>query len=164
MFNFLRRRKDAQEKMEAMYSQKLAIPAPVRKTEGSAGYDLSIGSVQGHNGELQVVVGPQERIFVNTGVKVHLKDPSLVGMITIRSSIAKRGLALSNGVGIIDSDYQGEIWLYLLNTTKFNVSVSLGERIAQLVIVRVATPELVPVDSFSVITDRNTKGFGSTGT
>ena len=164
MFNFLRRRKEAQEKMEAMYSRGLAIPAPARKTPGAAGYDLSIASIPEHQGEMRVVIGPQERLLVNTGVKIHIKDPAMVGMITIRSGVAAQGLTLVNGVGVIDSDYQGEIKMYLFNTSKFNVTVSLGDRIAQLLVVRIATPELVPVEGFTITTERNSKGFGSTGT
>lgn len=87
-----------------------------------------------------------------------------VGLVFARSSLAvEKGLMLTNGVGVIDAGYQGEVKVPLHNCTGTFVTIDEGERIAQMVIVPIATPELVRVDDFDAPTERGEGGFGSTG-
>lgn len=87
-----------------------------------------------------------------------------VGLVFARSSLAvEKGLTLANGVGVIDAGYQGEVLVPLFNPTGTFATINEGERIAQMVIVPIATPELVRVEDFDEPTERGKGGFGSTG-
>ena len=98
-----------------------------------------------------------------TGIAIGLPSPETVGLVFARSGLAvKHGLALSNGVGVIDSDYTGEIRVGLVNLSDEAYTIQPGERIAQLVIMPVCLPHMELTDSLKE-TERGGGGFGSTG-
>lgn len=140
---------------------------PTRVTGGAAGYDLyaHIPVTNELPDELPTVEVKkayieQEITTISTGVSVEI-PAGYVGLVFLRSSAGKRGLRLANGTGVIDSDYRGEIKLAL--EARFHpIPVSDGERIAQLVITPILTPELKIVDALDE-TERGAGGFGSTG-
>ena len=126
------------------------------------------GSVQAAGADLYacidqaVTIAPGESAWIPTGVAMELPE-GYVGLIYARSSMGtKRGLAPANKVGVIDSDYRGEIRVVLHNHSKQEQCVEPDERIAQLVITPVITPGFRIVDELSD-TQRSDKGFGSTG-
>jgi dUTP pyrophosphatase len=133
------------EDAKAYYPDTL-LPA----TAGSAGIDL-IACKRILNGSLKDPI-----YLVHTGLHIHINDPNYVAIVVPRSSAQVR---LINTIGIIDSDYQGEILL------KCHVqrNINLGDRIAQLLILPVIHPILTAVDAFSTTTQRGDHGFGSTG-
>lgn len=130
---------------------------PSKATEGSAGLDLSAYEdtfIYPHDCQLSV--------SVRTGVYVEI-PPGYVGILAERSSLKrKHGLTLNNNLGIIDSDYRGEILIELENTTDGNIRVERGQRIAQLVIVPNPEINLINVDGLNE-TKRGTGAFGSSG-
>lgn len=112
--------------------------------------------------EEAVTIGPGETVFISTGLSVEI-PVGCAGLIYARSSMgAKRGLAPANKVGVIDSDYRGEIKVVLLNHSGATQTVAPGERIAQMIITPVLTPDYEEVDELTD-TDRGAGGFGSTG-
>ena len=112
--------------------------------------------------EESVTIAPGETVFIPTGLSVEI-PAGCAGLIYARSSMgAKRGLAPANKVGVIDSDYRGEIKVVLLNHSGTEQTVAPGERIAQMIITPVLTPAYEEVDELTN-TDRGTGGFGSTG-
>lgn len=132
-----------------------AARSPKRGNEGDAGYDL-------HAAEA-CVLPPGGRASVGTGVAVAIPEGH-AGLVLPRSGLALRhGIALVNAPGLIDAGYRGEVRVLLLNTDRDEpFEVSLGDRIAQLVIVRHEAPELVEVDDLPA-SARGAGGFGSTG-
>ena len=131
--------------------------APTRATEGSAGYDLTAYFEDPDDFEL---ITNNEAITARTGVSVAIPT-GYVGLVHVRSSLGAKGLMLANGTGVIDSDYRGEI-LLKLTARNYPVVIDHGDRIAQLVIVPILTPELEQVETLDT-TERGTGGFGSTG-
>lgn len=132
------------------------IEVPKRKTEQSAGLDLCSAET--------FEMRPGERRRVRTGVRVAIPD-GYVGLVFMRSGTAwNKGLSLVNGVGVIDSDYRGEIQLALqYNSSAYSdIKVEAGERIAQLVILPYVKATLFRVDCLDE-TERGEGGFGSTG-
>ena len=130
---------------------------PVRATEGSAGLDLSACLPE------PLVIPPGGRALIPTGIAAALPGPEYVALLFARSSLGmKRGLMLTNGVGVIDSDYRGEIQIGVYNFTQEPCRVENGERLAQLVAVPVARLPLRQVESLEE-TSRGAGGFGSTG-
>ncbi len=130
---------------------------PVRSTPGSAGADLHAVLDE------PLPVPPGGRVSVPTGIAIGLPGPETVGLVYARSGLAvKHGLTLSNGVGVIDSDYTGEIRVGLVNLSDQPYTIQPGERIAQLVVAPVCLPEFVLVDALEE-TQRGAGGFGSTG-
>ena len=112
--------------------------------------------------DTEVTIAPGETVFIPTGLSVEI-PAGCAGLIYARSSMgAKRGLAPANKVGVIDSDYRGEIKVVLLNHSSSTQTVAPGERIAQMIITPVLTPAYEEVDELTD-TDRGTGGFGSTG-
>jgi len=112
--------------------------------------------------EKPVEIAPGETAWIPTGIALEVPR-GCAGLIYARSSLGtKRGLAPANKVGVVDSDYRGEITVVLLNHGDKTQVVENGERIAQFVITPVLTPEYTVVDELSD-TSRGTKGFGSTG-
>lgn len=101
---------------------------------------------------------------VMTGVKVSI-PVGFVGLLFPRSGLGTKGLSLANTVGVIDSDYQGDLTLMLRNTNPNGdwIDIAAGDRVAQLVIIPCAKPDEIQVDNFSRQTERGEKGFGSTG-
>lgn len=112
--------------------------------------------------EAPVQIAPGQTVFVPTGLSMEI-PAGCAGLIYARSSMgAKRGLAPANKVGVIDSDYRGEIKVVLFNHSAAIQTVEPGERIAQMIITPVLTPAYEEVDTLSD-TDRGAGGFGSTG-
>lgn len=112
--------------------------------------------------EAAVTVQPGETAWIGTGIALEV-PPGCVGLVYARSSMgAKRGLAPANKVGVVDSDYRGEIRVVLLNHSKQPQTVEPGERVAQFVITPVLTPAYREAEELSD-TDRGVGGFGSTG-
>jgi dUTP pyrophosphatase len=109
------------------------------------------------------VIGPGERAAVATGIAVEI-PPGQAGLVLPRSGLADRhGIALVNAPGLIDSGYRGEIRVLLLNTDRDEpFTVSAGDRIAQLVLVRIEMPQVVEVDELAE-SERGRGGFGSSG-
>lgn len=144
--------------MDAIRVKKLRKNAiiPTYGSQEAAGADLYACMDE------RVTIEPGESVWINSGVAVELPR-GFVGLIFARSSMgAKRGLAPANKVGVIDSDYRGELRIVLYNHSKISQLVEPGERIAQLVIVPIITPGFEEVDDLSD-TARADKGFGSTG-
>ncbi len=130
---------------------------PERASDGAAGYDLRADIAE------KTVLAPGGIFAVPTGVCIELPSKNLVAVVCARSGLAiKKGITLANGVGIIDSDYRGEIKVGLINLGKEPFEIAPGDRIAQLLIMPVETPEFTVVDSISE-TERGAGGFGSTG-
>lgn len=128
-----------------------------RATSGSAGIDLCACIEQ------DVVIKPGEKVFIKCGIGISLENSNYVGLIFARSGLSvKHGITLTNGVGVIDSDYRGELGVGLYNISNKEYVIKSGDRIAQLLIMRVETPDLQEVQELDT-TDRNTGGFGSTG-
>ena len=144
--------------MEAIRVKKLRKDAivPTYGSAEAAGADLYACMDE------TVVIAPGESAWINSGVAVEL-PVGYVGLIFARSSMGvKRGLAPANKVGVIDSDYRGELRVVLYNHGKVEQQVEPGERIAQLVVTPIITPGFEVVDELSD-TSRADKGFGSTG-
>lgn len=133
------------------------IPLPRRATEGSAGVDL-----RACLGE-PLALAPGDCKLIPTGIAVHLADPGLAAMILPRSGLGhKHGIVLGNLVGLIDSDYQGELLISCWNRGQTSFEIEPGERIAQLVVVPVKPIEFELVESFER-SDRGAAGFGHSG-
>jgi dUTP pyrophosphatase len=133
------------------------LPLPKRATAGSAGLDLRACL------DAPLELAPGATQLIPTGLAIHLADPSLAAVIIPRSGLGhKHGIVLGNLVGLIDSDYQGELMISCWNrgTTAFRIEP--GERIAQLVVVPVVQVEFDVVESFAA-SDRGAGGFGHTG-
>lgn len=132
-------------------------PIPEIGTLGSAGVDLRACLSEA------VTLSPGETLLIGTGIAIYLEDPSLCAMILPRSGLGHRGLVLGNLVGLIDSDYQGELKISVWNRAKDPQTIEPGERIAQMIITPVIQPNFVEVDDFDA-SDRGEGGFGHTGT
>ena len=113
-----------------------------------------------------VMLNPNEIKMVPSGLSVWLQDPFLLGLIYIRSSVGRMGARLSNGTGIIDPDYQGELLLSLHNYSGKPIDFYAGDRVAQLIVMPQISinKHLQLVQEFTSETERGTGGFGSTGT
>lgn len=130
---------------------------PKRATEGSAGMDLYAVL----DGEKTIDKG--EILLVPTGIAIELPSSDFVAYIFARSGLAiKHGVTLANSVGVIDSDYRGEVCVGLVNVSNTPYTITPGERIAQLVISPVSLIPTMEVETLSD-TDRGAGGFGSTG-
>ena len=130
---------------------------PYRATEGSAGMDLCACT------ENEVTLNPGERAFIPCGIAMSLPSKEYVALVFARSGLSiKHGITLSNGVGVIDSDYRGEIGVGLCNLSENSYTIKPGDRIAQLLIMKV---EILPIEEVTSLDDtvRGSKGFGSTG-
>lgn len=134
------------------------IPLPSYGTEGSAAMDLRAV----FDGETQTIA-PDETALIGTGIAIHIGDPAYCALILPRSGLGhKHGLVLGNLVGLIDSDYQGELKISCWNRSNKPYTISLGERIAQIMITPVLRPTLQQVNDFTD-SSRGTGGFGHTG-
>ncbi|WP_097459149.1 dUTP diphosphatase [Mangrovitalea sediminis] len=133
------------------------IPMPEYATAGSAGLDLRACLDQA------LVLEPGQTKLIPTGLAIHIADPGLAAMILPRSGLGhKHGIVLGNLVGLIDSDYQGELMVSCWNRGHTTFTINPGERIAQMVLVPVVQADFEIVDAFAE-TDRADGGFGSTG-
>lgn len=131
---------------------------PHYASAGAAGLDL-IACI-----EKDLVLTPNSTALIPTGIAIFIKDPGYAGLILPRSGLGhKHGIILGNSVGLIDSDYQGELKVSCWNRSSQNYTITPGLRLAQLVLVPVITPILREVTEFETTT-RGSQGFGSTGT
>ena len=134
-----------------------SIDLPAYATVGSAGLDLAADI------EAPLKIDPGATDLIPTGLAIHLGDPHTAALILPRSGLGhKHGLVLGNLVGLIDSDYQGELMVSCWNRSQTAFIFEPGMRIAQLVIVPVIQAEFEEVDAFEE-SDRGSGGFGSTG-
>ncbi len=134
------------------------IPLPTRATPGSAGIDLRACIDEPR------ALEPGSCELISTGIAMHLEDPRLAAMILPRSGLGhKHGIVLGNLVGLIDSDYQGELMVSCWNRGSKPFGIEPGQRIAQLIVVPVVPFEFEVVEAFSD-SRRGTGGFGHTGT
>ena len=130
---------------------------PVRATEGSAGMDLHACIAQ------PVTINAGQRVTIPTGIAVELPNNQYGIFIFARSGLSiKHGISLANGVGVIDSDYRGEICVGLQNSSNISYTVNPNDRIAQMVVMPVCIPNIILTENLDETT-RNTGGFGSTG-
>lgn len=133
------------------------FPLPAYATEGSAGLDLRACLDQA------LTIAPGETHLVPTGLAIHIADNSLAATILPRSGLGhKHGIVLGNLVGLIDSDYQGQLMVSVWNRGQSTFTIEPGDRIAQLVFVPVVQAEFNLVEDFSA-TDRGEGGFGHSG-
>ena len=133
------------------------IPAPRYATSGAAAMDICACIDE------PVTIPAGGRAVISTGIAIALPSADYVALMFIRSGLGiKKGICLSNGVGVIDSDYRGEIMVGLSNHSDADYTIEPGERIAQLVIVPVFTPDIEEADELTD-TERSAGGFGSTG-
>jgi len=131
---------------------------PAYKTTGSAGVDL-IACIE----EAIVIAGGKNRL-IGSGLAVNIQDPGLVAVVVSRSGLCLNSqVRVGQGMGIIDSDYHGEIGVILHNDGITDYIVQPGERIAQLLFMPVVQVAFKIVTSFSTVTDRGDGGFGHTG-
>ena len=134
-----------------------SIPLPHYATDGSAGLDLRAMVKE------PMTLQPGDTELLPTGMSIFIDDPDYAGMILPRSGLGhKHGIVLGNLVGLIDSDYQGELMVSCWNRGQQPFTLEPGERIAQLVIVPVMQVELEQVESFSA-SERGEGGFGHSG-
>jgi dUTP pyrophosphatase len=135
-----------------------SIPLPQYTSDGSAGLDMRACIDEPIN------VAPGETVLVPTGLAIHVADPSLAAVLLPRSGLGhKHGLVLGNLVGLIDSDYQGQVFISCWNRSSKSYEVQPSERIAQMVFVPVEQVEFRVVEEFAA-TDRGAGGFGHSGT
>ena len=130
---------------------------PTYATRGSAGLDLRACLKE------RLAIEADQCSLIPTGLAVHIADPSLAAILLPRSGLGhKHGIVLGNLVGLIDSDYQGEVMVSCWNRSHQTFIIEPGDRIAQMVFVPVTQAEFELVDSFDV-SDRDAGGFGHTG-
>jgi len=133
------------------------LPLPAYATAGSAGLDLRACL------DAPLVLEPGRAELVPTGLAIHVEDPGLAAVILPRSGLGhKHGIVLGNLVGLIDSDYQGQLMVSCWNRGREPYTVKPGERIAQLVVVPVVQVELQVVEDFAA-SSRGAGGFGHSG-
>ncbi|HYW77796.1 MAG TPA: dUTP diphosphatase, partial [Gammaproteobacteria bacterium] len=130
---------------------------PHYATDGAAGLDLRAAI------EAPLELKPGDTELVPSGIAIHIGDPGIAAMILPRSGLGHRhGIVLGNLVGLIDSDYQGELMVSCWNRGKDAYTIEPGERIAQLIFTPVLHPELAVVDEFTP-SERGEGGFGHSG-
>lgn len=133
------------------------IPMPSYATEGSAGMDLRACVEQ------PLLVAPGDTHLIPTGLSIYIADPNLAAVILPRSGLGhKHGIVLGNLVGLIDSDYQGQLFISCWNRGNETFTINSGDRIAQLVIVPVVQADFEVVREFAS-SERAEGGFGHTG-
>ena len=133
------------------------FPLPDYATEGSAGMDLRAML------ETPLELAPGQTELIPTGIAVHIADPALAAVILPRSGLGhKHGIVLGNLVGLIDSDYQGQLFVSCWNRGDQTFRIDIGERIAQLMLIPVVRAVFEEVEEFD-LSDRGTGGFGHSG-
>ena len=133
------------------------IPLPVYATDGAAGLDLRACIDE------PLEINPGETKFIPTGIAIYIENPNYAGLVLPRSGLGhKHGIVLGNLVGLIDSDYQGELMLSCWNRGDKPFTINVGERLAQYVIVPVVQAQFEVVEEFTA-TARAAGGFGHTG-
>lgn len=138
--------------------ERLRDQLPAYATPGSAGLDLRAAL------DAPLQLDPGQVQLVPTGLAIHLKDPGHAALILPRSGLGhKHGIVLGNLVGLIDSDYQGQLMVSAWNRSDVAYTLQPLERLAQLVIVPVMQARFEVVDDFDAVTQRGAGGYGSTG-
>lgn len=133
------------------------IEFPNYATEGAAGLDLRVCIDE------PLQIGPQQTVLLPTGLAIYIADPNLAAVILPRSGLGhKHGIVLGNLVGLIDSDYQGELKISCWNRNLEHFTINPGDRVAQLVFLPITRVNFSVVDAFHE-TIRKDGGFGSTG-
>lgn len=134
------------------------IPLPHYATDGSAGLDMRAVI------DTALTVSPGETVLVPTGIAIHVADPGLAAVLLPRSGLGhKHGLVLGNLTGLIDSDYQGQVFISCWNRGANSYEIQPGERIAQMVFVPVEQVRFNVVEDFAD-SERGAGGFGHSGT
>ncbi len=135
-----------------------SIPLPQYTTEGAAGLDLRACI------EEPVTIKAGETVMIGSGLAISIQDKNLAAVLLPRSGLGvKNGIVLANLVGLIDSDYHGEIKIAVWNRSDTDFTVEAGERICQLVFVPVVQAQWDVVEEFSCDSERGEGGFGHTG-
>ena len=143
--------------VKVLLSRGMTMPAYA--TDGAAAVDMRAAIDEGTT----VVIQPGERAMIPTGMAISLENANVVAILAARSGLAvKSGINLANGIGVIDSDYRGEICVGLYNSSNVPFTVNRGDRIAQLMFMPVYTAKLIEAASLDE-TARGAGGFGSTG-
>ena len=133
------------------------IALPEYATAGSAGMDLRAAL------EKTTTITPGETLLIPTGISIYVEDPNMAAVVLPRSGLGhKHGIVLGNLVGLIDSDYQGQLFVSCWNRGKNSFTIEVGDRIAQLVIVPVIQVDFEVVENFES-THRGAGGFGHSG-
>ena len=133
-----------------LFSEHATMPTKANPTD--AGYDLYASQVQ--------VIPTGKRALVSTGLNVEI-DSGYYGRVAPRSGLACKGIDV--GAGVVDSGYRGELKVLLINNSENDYTVNVKDRVAQLIMERIYTDELVQSTSPLIVSDRGTAGFGSTG-
>ena len=138
--------------------QRMATQLPAYATPGSAGLDLRACM------DIAVTLQPNAWQLIPTGIAIYLADPNYAALILPRSGLGhKHGIVLGNLVGLIDSDYQGQLMVSAWNRSDTAFTIEPMERIAQLVIVPVVQAQFNVVNDFAAASERGAGGYGSTG-
>ncbi|MFL9813489.1 dUTP diphosphatase [Stutzerimonas sp. VN223-3] len=133
------------------------FPLPAYATSGSAGLDLRAML------QADTTLEPGQTLLIPTGLSIHIADPNLAALVLPRSGLGhKHGIVLGNLVGLIDSDYQGELMVSCWNRGQTRFEIAVGERIAQLMLVPVIQAQFELVNEFDS-SDRGAGGFGHSG-
>lgn len=136
---------------------KIIKKLPTYASDGSAGLDLCAAIAN------SIILKPQETILIPTGIAIYIKDKNYAATMLPRSGLGhKKGIVLGNLVGLIDSDYQGELMISCWNRSNDSYQIEPLERIAQIIFLKVEHPKFELVDDF-ISTHRGDKGFGSSG-
>jgi dUTP pyrophosphatase len=137
--------------------QRIREYLPQYSTSGSAGLDLRACTNE------KMTINPGDTVLIPTGLAINIADPGYAAVILPRSGLGhKNGIVLGNLVGLIDSDYQGQLFVSIWNRGKETFELNPFDRIAQLVVIPVVQVDLNIVDDFEE-TERGAGGFGSTG-
>ena len=135
------------------------MPMPAYATEGSAAMDLRAALDEGE----VIVLAPGERALIPTGVHIAPETSDVVAIVAGRSGLGiKHGITLSNSIGVVDSDYRGEVCVGLINKGQEDFKIERGDRIAQLMFMPVCHANLLAAETLDE-TERGAGGFGSTG-
>jgi len=146
------------DKVQIRIVNNLIKSIPTYATKGSAGLDLRAAVID------KIHLRPNETLLIPTGLSIFIEDKNYAATLLPRSGLGhKNGIVLGNLVGLIDSDYQGELMISCWNRGKESYFIEPMERIAQMVFIRVEHPEFEIVEEFQN-TERGDKGFGSSGT
>lgn len=133
------------------------FPLPEYATSGSAGLDLRAML------QAETTLEPGQTLLIPTGLSIHIADPNLAALVLPRSGLGhKHGIVLGNLVGLIDSDYQGELMVSCWNRGQTSFTIAVGERIAQLMLVPVIQAQFELVNEFDS-SERGAGGFGHSG-
>lgn len=135
------------------------MPMPAYATEGSAAMDLRAALDEGE----VIILAPGERSLIPTGVHIAPETSDVVAIVAGRSGLGiKHGITLSNSIGVVDSDYRGEVCVGLINKGQEDFKIERGDRIAQLMFMPVCHANLLAAETLDE-TERGAGGFGSTG-